>query len=112
VVLPDSRADPERARRVPGYFADTAIPALLEAMGALLTPGRVVGRLVGGAAVLKATTVNVGFRNGEALRRALWRYRIPLVGEDLGGERQRGLALDVESGRLEIRLSGGELVYL
>ena len=32
VALPESSVSPDRARQLPGYFADTGIPALIEIM--------------------------------------------------------------------------------
>ena len=38
VALPDSAVDPERAKSLPGYFADTGLPVMIEEMKRLGDP--------------------------------------------------------------------------
>jgi len=90
VALPDSTIGPERARRQPGAFADTAVPALLDALRRLGWDGagRLVVKLAGGAAVLGAgNAFNVGKRNLLAVRKALWERRLAPLAERLRARR-------------------------
>jgi chemotaxis protein CheD len=92
----------------PAKFAETAVPLLIEKMGALgATPARMSARLVGGAAMFANITApgvsQMGERNAQAVRDALQEARIPITAEDTGGDYGRSVYLDVASGRLEVR---------
>ncbi|MCS6776728.1 MAG: chemotaxis protein CheD [Chloroherpetonaceae bacterium] len=94
VVLPDSAGNTE----VPGKFADTAIPFLVEAMrreGASVTRIRVA--LAGGAQLFRhqgtGARLDVGPRNAEAVQAALERLNIYPVAMDVGGSAGRTVHL-------------------
>jgi chemotaxis protein CheD len=112
VLLPDAslgRGVENRAR-----YASTAVPLLLDEMRALGAAGPWAGTLVGGAALfgpMLAFGGAVGARNVEAARAALARARVPVVGEDVGGESGRTVSFDVYTGELKVRsVRGGERV--
>jgi chemotaxis protein CheD len=114
VVLPDSQIDPDKAKVQPGYFADTALPMLLKglrAQGVAISPA-LTARLVGGGAVLFQDPFKVGLRNATALRQLLAQHNIPILGEVLGGQSQKTITLDVQTGQLEVLLAGGEVQHL
>src|SRR5262245_26678655 len=88
VALPDSAISPAKALDLPGYFADTAVPALLRLLleragrGTLLKP---VVKLVGGANIADSrNTFNIGSRNHEAVRRALEAQGLGVFQSDVG----------------------------
>ncbi|QEH31675.1 Chemoreceptor glutamine deamidase CheD [Aquisphaera giovannonii] len=113
IVLPDSRGAIDQ----PGKFADTAIPAMVADMEALLrvrAAGRVVAKLAGGASMFATgpaaqagAALNIGRMNAEAAERILAGLRIPIVARDLGGESGRHLTMDTASGIVAIRIPGG-----
>lgn len=114
VVLPDSETDPEKARQQPGYFADTALPVLLQGLrahGVAITPS-LGARLVGGGAVLFEDPFKVGLRNAAALQRLLTENHIPIRAQEVGGQSQKTITLDVKTGRLEVILAGGVVKHL
>ena len=83
VLLPSRSLS--RTGENPGRFPQTAIPALLEAMAGLgAVPGRMVARLVGGAAMFAALapsgSMQMGDRNVIASRDVLRTLAIPIVG--------------------------------
>ena len=87
VLLPEPTSGRES---VPGRYASTAVPALLEAvLRAGARRERLVAKLAGGASMfpgLSTTGIGaVGERNAEAVRRALAQLGIPVAGEDIGG---------------------------
>jgi chemotaxis protein CheD len=101
-MLPDSKLDPARARVNPYVFADTAIPAALEALrGRGAARERLVAHAAGGASLIgDGRTFEIGRKNYEAFRRELARAGVPLRGEAVGGAVSRNLRLDVATGRI------------
>ncbi|HVZ81984.1 MAG TPA: chemotaxis protein CheD [bacterium] len=105
VMLPSSRLSSKV--HLPGKFADTAVPALVEG---LLRQGavreRLVAKLVGGAnmfSFLPQATVSIGVRNAAAVREKLTEMGIPILAERTGGDQGRTILFDLKDGRLEIR---------
>lgn len=91
----------------PAKFPQSAVPRLIELMiadGA--RPGRITGRLAGGASMFAALappgTVQMGERNLVAAREALSSHGVPLTGESVGGDFGRTVRLRVSDGRVEI----------
>ena len=108
VVLPIA---PNGAVATPGKFADTAVPALLDA---LKRHGgerfRVQCKIAGGAAVLAlggGSLPNVGRRNVEAVKAALAKASIRILAEQTGGNLGRTLRLDAATGRVRVRTVRG-----
>ncbi len=88
IVLPSSATDPDKAQNMPGYFADTAIVTLLEKMKQLgCDNSKIFAKMAGGA----KTTVDIGDyfgigqRNAVAVKAALLKIGIRVLGEDVGG---------------------------
>lgn len=88
VVLPNSTTDKEKAIKMPGYFADTAIPTMLDRMMRMgCDKSQIVAKIAGGA----KTTVDigdyfgVGQRNALAVKATLLKQGIKVLGEDTGG---------------------------
>ncbi|PIE23084.1 MAG: chemotaxis protein CheD [Planctomycetota bacterium] len=102
VALPESSIGPERAKQYPGHFADTAVPALLQAMkrsGACGEHRRYIVKIVGGANVADPkNTFNIGKRNALAIRKALWAQGMGPSAEDIGGSLSRTVSLEVDTG--------------
>lgn len=109
VFLPAS-VNGRPAGSMPARYADSAVPALAEAMqrqGALLS--RLVAKVAGGAQLFlsgEQAGLDVGRRNAEAVLAALSRLGIPVVARDLGGHRGRTMKLYAETGAVEIRAMG------
>jgi chemotaxis protein CheD len=111
VVLPAA----EGREGTPGKFADTAVPALLDAvveLGARRT--RVDAVLVGGASMFSfgGTGLDVGQRNDIAVREELARLRIPIAAAETGGSKGRTVRVDVESGIVTSKAAGDVEVEL
>lgn len=80
----------------PAKFADTAIPALVDAMDALgARRHRIHAKVAGGSEMFQFANEggSIGVRNVEAIHAALDDLAIPLVGEDVGGTHGRSLEL-------------------
>lgn len=88
IVLPSSNTDPEKAKSMPGYFADTGIAIMLEKMNDLgCSKNNIFAKLAGGA---KTTAeigdyFGIGQRNALAVKATLIKQGIKVVSDDLGG---------------------------
>ena len=114
VVLP---AAPGEAVATPGKYADTAVPALLDALkrqGA--SPFRLRCKIAGGAAVLAigggGALPSIGQRNVEAVKAALAKASIRVLAEETGGNQGRTVRLDAATGRVLVRTVRGTEVEL
>ncbi|GAB7078647.1 chemotaxis protein CheD [Megalodesulfovibrio paquesii] len=110
VALPDSSINRSKSSELPGYFADTAVPALLAAVSQAnagkLPPG-LHARLAGGASVLRGPDqFQIGKRNLAAVRNALAKYRVRISGEEVGGSISRTVSVDLHSGSISIHSPG------
>lgn len=112
IALPSSSIQPERAVEQPGFFADTAIPALMQAFGQVggsADPRQFVVKLAGGASVLEHNEhFNIGQRNVEAVLRHLRERGMHIVAREIGGRISRTVTVYVDSGLLRISSPGHE----
>jgi chemotaxis protein CheD len=111
VVLPAA----EGRDGTPGKFADTAVPALVDAvveLGARRT--RLDAVLVGGASMFSfgGTGLDVGQRNDTAVREELARLRIPVAAAETGGSKGRTVRVDVQTGLVTSKSAGDTEVEL
>lgn len=110
VALPESSIDPAQAKERPGYFADTGLPALLEALrrAGYVGDGRsLIIKLAGGAAVMEAgASFNIGKRNVLAIKKLLWAKQMGAVAEDVGGNLSRTVEVSVSEGRVYLSCPG------
>lgn len=104
VILPES-GDGKGDR---GKFADTAVDWLLEEvikLGGLRE--RLTAKIAGGAKMFgSGNNTHIGERNVEAVRLRLRKHGVPLVGEDVGGEKGRKMALDTSNGNVDVQIIG------
>jgi chemotaxis protein CheD len=107
-MLPDSSIDPERGRRNPCMFADTAIPRLLDALASLgAKRSRLVAHAAGGARMMGDERIfDIGYRNCEALRRHAGLAGLELRRAIVGGVVSRNLRLDIGTGKIWLWESG------
>lgn len=110
VALPDSSINKAKAAEKPGYFADTAIPALLTEMakhGCDKKGKGMVVKLCGGANVMDSNdTFQIGKRNALAIKKILWQYGMGAMAEDLGKNFSRTVTVSVESGHVTLSSPG------
>jgi chemotaxis protein CheD len=112
VMLPESRGTDNE--ETPGKFADVAVSRLVEELvqlGARRTGLRC--KIAGGSQMFDIPDNNqraansrhthIGARNIEGIKRELERLRIPLVGEDTGGNYGRSIKFDTSTGEVEVK---------
>ncbi len=109
-MLPESSLDPEKAKANPRMFADTGI-AMLFKQSYLLGAKKenIVVKAVGGAQILDPNGVfNIGKRNYLAMRKIFWRNNVLVAAEHVGGTVNRTVRLEMGSGRVILKVGGGE----
>jgi len=111
LMLPESNLNPERARRQPAVFADSGLPALFKAAYALgAKKGRMRVVVVGGGQVMdQSGHFNIGERNYAAVRKIFWRNNVLVDAEDVGGNVNRTVGLQIDSGRIWLKINSGEV---
>ncbi len=114
IMLPNSAIAPQNFP--PCKFADTAIPALAEALrGNTGKEARLSAKIAGGANIFKFEANNgptIGEKNVDAVKNALKANKIRLVAEDVGGSCGRRINFSIRSGVVSIRRSNGEIKHL
>ncbi len=107
-MLPDSRIDPLKAKKCPWMFADTALPLFLGEfykLGGLKERMKV--KIAGGSKILDDSEFfSIGKRNYIALRKILQLNNISISGEDIGGQGNRTITLEISTGKLFVKISG------
>lgn len=105
VMLPEPHSDD--VAHMPGKYATTAVPALLQELG---TPAASQLRaiLIGGAEVFlnRKPTLRIGERNVETLTRLLRNLRITIAFSDVGGHKGRSFEFDLTTTKLTVRIVG------
>jgi chemotaxis protein CheD len=106
-MLPDSSTNPEKAQSNPFLFADTGIPLFLQEVYRLGgDKGRMQVKAAGGARLLDDSGYfNIGKRNYMALRKLLGENNILIQAENVGGQVNRTVRLDMGSGRVWVKSS-------
>ncbi len=108
-MLPESSLDRDKAIHRPSMFADTGIPLLIKSACELgASKSRSLIMATGGAQMLDHQgTFNIGHRNQLAMRKVFWKAGIIVQKEEIGGTSSRTVRIDVASGRVLLRTSGG-----
>lgn len=114
VVLPTA---PAGAVPTPGKFGDTAVPAMLTALDRAGAQNfRLQCKIAGGAAVLAigggGSLPKIGDRNVEAVKAALAKVNIRILGEQTGGNQGRTVRLEPTTGRVLVRTVRGTEIEL
>jgi chemotaxis protein CheD len=104
VLLPSPSVGRPRPDQ-PARFAPAAVAALLSELLALgAERSRITARLVGGASMFTALqppgTIQMGERNVAAVREALHRHGLRLIGEVVGGDFGRSVEFEITTGRV------------
>ena len=109
IMLPDS-AGMDLTGINPIKFADTAVPALIEAVldeGALRVG--LEAKIFGGSEMFPPTedfTNTIGRDNINAVKATLKKHNIPLKSEDIGGTHGRSIEFDLSNGMVKVYIVG------
>ena len=107
-MLPDPGPDQSKAQERPYMFASSGVPALFKAAYALgADKSRLIVKAVGGSQVMDAAGIfNIGKRNYEILTRMFAKNNIQIAKQDIGGNVNRTVSIDVSSGITVLKVSG------
>ncbi len=115
IMLPDSTGM-DMSSVNPIKFADTAVPALIEAV---LDEGAIKkaleAKIFGGSEMFPPTedfTNTIGRDNTKAVKAVLRKHNIPLKSEDTGGNHGRSIEFDLSSGIVKVYIVGEEVKEL
>lgn len=113
-MLPDSALDERKAKENPAMFADTGIPSLFKACYTLgAEKKRMIVKVAGGASILDDTNFfRIGQKNIMAMRKIFWKNNVMINAEDTGANHNRTVRLEVATGKIFVKTSGGEMKEL
>lgn len=102
IALSSSTTSPEKAKVLPGYFADTALPALINAMrgvGYRKPVSQLVAKIAGGAQTSADANnyFKIGEKNIVAVKSLLQTLGITILTEDVGDSFSRTVFIQVGS---------------
>jgi len=107
-MLPDSSIDKDKAVSKPFMFADKGIPQMFKEIykhGAKKSRMKVY--VVGGSQVMDAAGMfNIGKRNQMIIRKMFLKNNVMITKEDVGGDVNRTISLDVGTGVVRMKVSG------
>ncbi len=105
-MLPESSIDSEKAQKNPYMFADTGITCLFKRSYQLgARKENIVVKAAGGAQMLDPNGLfNIGKRNYLAMRKILWKNNVAVVAEHVGGEVNRTVRLEIDTGRVILKV--------
>jgi chemotaxis protein CheD len=109
IMLPDSSQFSTISN--PFKFADLSVPVLIERMEKLGAHRRNINaKIAGGASMFsfsdKSMIMDIGARNGNAVKAALRKASIAILSEDIGGNKGRTMIFDTCSGTVHIKTVG------
>lgn len=113
-MLPESALDQNKAKENPAMFADTGIPLLFKSCYKLgAEKKRMLIKAAGGASILDDTNFfRIGQKNIMAMRKIFWKNNVMIDREDTGLNYNRTVRLEMSTGKVFVRSSGGEMKEL
>jgi chemotaxis protein CheD len=113
-MLPDSALDAGKAQATPAMFADTGIPLLFKScynLGA--NKRRMIVKVAGGASILdESNFFRIGQKNIMATRKLFWNNNVLIDAEDTGKNFNRTVRLELGTGKVYIKRTGGRMEEL
>ena len=111
-MLPESSIDNDKAKRKPFMFADTGIPRLFKTAYKLgAKKPRIKIYVAGGAEILdQQGFFNIGKRNYMALKKMFFKNGVMIDKQDVGGNINRTVRIDISTGDIFVKTSGSKEV--
>lgn len=109
IMLPDSTQFSNVTN--PLKFADLGIPILIEKLELKGANKRnLKAKIAGGASMFnfsdKSMIMDIGNRNGISVKKVLNKFSIPVLSEDIGGNKGRTMIFDTANGTVQIKTVG------
>jgi chemotaxis protein CheD len=113
-MLPESSIDKEKAAARPYMFADSGIPRLFKSAYSLgAVKQRMTVYVAGGAEILdQRGFFNIGKRNYMALKKMFFKNNMMINKQDVGGNTNRTVRLEIGTGDIYVKTSGGKEVKI
>ncbi len=113
-MLPESSIDKEKAAARPYMFADSGIPRLFKAAYQLgAAKQRIKVYIAGGAEILdQSGFFNIGKRNYMALKKMFFKNNVMINKQDVGGNTNRTVRIEIATGDIYVKTSGGKEVRI
>ena len=110
IALPDSSVNSNKAKCKPGYFVDTGLPVFLKEMKRReATRNGAWIKIVGGSKIMEDKgRFDIGKRNVLAIKKYLWKNRLGIIGEEIGGDISRTVSVSVATGEVEVSSKGNK----
>jgi chemotaxis protein CheD len=107
-MLPESSIDKQKAALRPYMFADSGIPRLFKATYQLgAAKQRMKIYVAGGAEILdQKGFFNIGKRNYMALKKMFFKNKVMINSQDVGGNVNRTVRIEIETGDIYVKTSG------
>lgn len=106
VMLPDSKADIEKAEKEPTMYVDTGLTLFLEELYQMGAQKRNLKITVAGGATMKMNGKDdyfkIGKRNLTAFKKYLWEKGLMITNQAVGGSISRTMALRIADGAVSI----------
>ena len=113
-MLPESSLDKEKAANRPFMFADTGIPRIFkQAYKFDAIKKRMRVSVFGGAQILdQKGFFNIGKRNHMALKKIFFKNNVLIDHEEVGGNVNRTVRLEIKTGDIYVKTSGSKEVKI
>jgi chemotaxis protein CheD len=113
-MLPESSLDQAKASARPYMFADSGIPRLFKTAYSLgAAKQRMNIYVAGGAEILdQSGFFNIGKRNYMALKKIFFKNKVMINRQDVGGNTNRTVRLEIGTGNIYVKTSGGKEVKI
>lgn len=106
VMLPLSKADPEKALKKPAMYVDSGFQLLLNKLYELGATKKNLEIIVAGGASMGRSVENdffkIGKRNFTVLRKLLWKNEFLISYQDIGGHISRNMSLSISDGAVTV----------
>ena len=113
-MLPDSSINQEKAEKNPAMFANKGIPLLFKQCYSLgADKKRMIIKVAGGSQIMDAAgTFNIGKRNYAILRKMFWKNNVMIADEDVGGNHNRTMYMQISDGKINLKISKKGMIEL
>lgn len=97
-------------KKIPEKYVDTSIYLMADDMQDIgIKKREIKAKLVGGAQMfsfISPHTLDIGRRNIETAKETLKQEGIPIIAENVGGNKGKTIFFDIKTGAIEVRISG------
>lgn len=113
-MLPDSSINKEKAATHPAMFANKGIPLLFKQCYSLgADKKRLIIKVAGASQIMEnAGAFNIGKRNYAILRKMFWKNNVQIAGEDIGGNTNRTMYMEIGDGKINLKISKKGIIEL